>query len=81
VTTCFDEVGKYIREELDRSYTKIYGKGGFSDKDMDIIYTILSRREYIMLKKYIISIDDRAFIAVNDSHEVLGEGFKNLIDD
>jgi uncharacterized membrane-anchored protein YitT (DUF2179 family) len=81
VTTRSEEVGKYILKELDRSYTKLYGKGGFSEAEVDIIYTILSRREYINLKKYIISIDDRAFIAVNDSHEVLGEGFGQLIED
>lgn len=81
VTTRPDEVGRYIIEELDRSYTKLYGHGGFSSKEIDIIYTILSRREYISLKKYIISIDDRAFIAVNDSHEVLGEGFSELVDE
>ena len=80
VTARCDEVGRYILNELDRSYTKLNGIGGFSNKEVDIIYTILSRREYITLKKYIIAIDDRAFIAVNDSHEVLGEGFSELVD-
>ncbi|MDP4090350.1 MAG: YitT family protein [Bacillota bacterium] len=78
ITTHHEEIGRFIINVLDRSYTKLYGKGGYRDSEVDIIYTILSRREYITLKKYIMEVDDRAFIAVNDSHEVLGEGFKNL---
>jgi uncharacterized membrane-anchored protein YitT (DUF2179 family) len=81
VTSHCEEVGKFILDNLDRSFTKLNGIGGFTNEKVDIIYTILSRREYITLKKYIISIDERAFIAVNDSHEVLGEGFSELIDE
>lgn len=80
ITSHHEEIGRFIINVLDRSYTKLYGKGGYRDQDVDIIYTILSRREYITLKKYIMDVDDRAFIAVNDSHEVLGEGFKDLIE-
>lgn len=81
LTSRKEEVGKYITETLDRSYTILFGRGGFSEKEVDIIYTILTRAEYINLKKYIISIDKKAFISVNDSHEVLGEGFSDLIED
>lgn len=81
VTNHKEEVGKYITDNLDRSYTILFGRGGFSDKEVDVIYTILARTEYINLKKYIISIDKEAFIAVNDSHEVLGEGFSELVED
>lgn len=80
ITSHHEEIGRFIINVLDRSYTKLYGKGGYRDQDVDILYTILSRREYITLKKYIMDVDDRAFIAVNDSHEVLGEGFKDLIE-
>lgn len=81
VTSHKEEVGRYITETLDRGYTVLLARGGFSNKDVDLIYTILSRTEYINLKKYIISIDKRAFISVNDAHEVLGEGFSQLIED
>jgi len=39
---------------------------------------VLNWREYIRLREYIREIDPRAFISVNDVHEVLGEGFKDL---
>ncbi|NLZ48570.1 MAG: YitT family protein [Clostridiales bacterium] len=81
ITRYKEEVGRYITETLDRSYTILFGRGGFSEKEVDVIYTILTRVEYINLKKYIISIDKQAFISVNDSHEVLGEGFSELIED
>ncbi|WP_139903887.1 YitT family protein [Clostridium thermarum] len=81
ITSQPEAVGNYILKKLDRSYTKFYGKGGYSDKEVDILYTILSRKQYIILKKYIMSTDKKAFIAVNDSHEVLGEGFGQLDED
>jgi uncharacterized membrane-anchored protein YitT (DUF2179 family) len=76
-----NEICKFIIDELDRSCTLFQGKGGFSKKDTTILYTVLSRREFIKLRNYIKIVDRRAFITVNDAHEVLGEGFKDLIED
>ncbi|OPJ65104.1 YitT family protein [Clostridium oryzae] len=72
------EISEFIIKELDRSFTRLYGKGGYKSSEACIIYTILSRKEYIELRNYIKQVDKRAFVAVNDSHEVLGEGFKDL---
>lgn len=76
-----NEICQFIIEELDRSCTLFPGKGGFSKKDATILYTVLSRREFIKLRSFIKDVDRRAFITVNDAHEVLGEGFKDLIED
>lgn len=69
------QICKYITEKLDRGVTLFYGSGGFSNKDMRIINTVVSRREYIRIKDYVKEIDPQAFIWVNIVHEVLGEGF------
>ena len=50
-------------------------------KDINVIYAILGRNEFIKLKRYIKEIDSRAFISVRESHEVLGEGFLSLSDE
>ena len=41
-----------------------------------IIYTVLNSNQFIALKKHVKEIDPAAFLTVNDSTEVLGEGFK-----
>lgn len=76
-----EEIRKYIIEILERGCTIFDGKGGFSGNSEKILYSVLSRREFIRLRKYIREIDRRAFIIVNDAHEVLGEGFKDLIEE
>lgn len=72
-------IGEYIAKELSRGYTIIPGKGGYTKKDTYILYTVLSRKEFIKLKNYIMAVDTRAFITVSNAHEVLGEGFKDII--
>ena len=65
----------YINKEIDRGCTVLNGKGGYTESDVKIIYTVLSRKQFITLKKFIKENDKQAFITVNESNEVLGEGF------
>lgn len=74
-----NEISKYIIEKLNRGCTVFNGKGGYSWEDTFILYTVLSRNEFIKLKKYIKEVDPKAFITVSDAREVLGEGFNNIV--
>ncbi|MBU5485156.1 YitT family protein [Clostridium sp. MSJ-11] len=73
-----EEISKFIIDELERGCTFINGIGAYTRKETYILYTVLSRREFIRLKEYIKEIDKKAFITVGDVHEVLGEGFKDI---
>ncbi|NCC78493.1 MAG: YitT family protein, partial [Clostridia bacterium] len=73
-----EQIIKFIIEELDKSCTVLNGYGGYTSEDIQILYVILSRREYIRLRSYIKEIDPKAFISVNEVHEVLGEGFMDI---
>ena len=73
-----EEIIKFIIEELDKSCTVLNGYGGYTSEDIQILYVILSRRDYIRLRSYIKEIDPKAFISVNEVHEVLGEGFMDI---
>ena len=74
-----EKISKFILEELSRGYTCLKGMGGFSKKDSYIIYTVLNRNEFIKLKNHIADIDKKAFVTVGEVHEVLGEGFTEII--
>lgn len=76
----YELVNEFIIRELDRGCTIIEGKGGYSGKETKMIYTVLGRKEFIKLREYIKDIDRKAFITVSDAHEVLGEGFKDIIE-
>ncbi|RYL88864.1 YitT family protein [Sporolactobacillus sp. THM7-4] len=70
-----DEISKRIIQYLDRSVTLIDGKGGYTRRDINVLYCVVSRNEVFRLKNLIQKIDPEAFVTVNDVHEVFGEGF------
>lgn len=71
-------VADYIIKDIDRGCTVFYGKGGYTGKHSCMILTILTRSQFIKLKKFIKNNDQNAFITVNETSEVLGKGFKSL---
>lgn len=73
-----DEISKYIIYTLDRGCTFLKGVGAYTSKENDILYAVISRNQFIKLKKFIKEIDPQAFITVGEVHEVLGEGFKDI---
>jgi uncharacterized membrane-anchored protein YitT (DUF2179 family) len=40
----------------------------------------MSQKEFIRLRRFIREEDPKAFITVNNVHEVLGEGFKDIVE-
>lgn len=78
MSTKVEDISKFILEELFRGCTYLKGEGAYTGKDLKIIYTVLGRSEFIKLKGFIKEIDPKAFICVRQSHEVLGEGFRDM---
>lgn len=76
-----ESINKFIIEELDRGCTIFEGRGAYSGNSISVLYTVLDRKQFIKLKNYIKLIDKRAFISVSEAHEVLGEGFKDIIEE
>lgn len=74
------EIKSYIISELERGVTIYDAKGAYSGEPKEVLITIMNRREFIKLKTFIREIDKRAFITVSDVYEVLGEGFKEIIE-
>ena len=73
-----DEISKFILEELYRGCTYLKGEGAYTGQEIKVIYSVVTRADFIKLKMFIKDIDPRAFITVRASHEVLGEGFKDM---
>ena len=75
ITKCPDHLAKAINDDLGRGVTFISGQGYYSQKDLKIIYCIVSRNEIVKMKEMIHRIDPQAFITITEAHEILGEGF------
>ncbi|WP_085523568.1 YitT family protein [Tuberibacillus sp. Marseille-P3662] len=68
-------IAQKIIKELDRSATLLSARGGYTGHNRDVLYCVVSRNEIFRLKNVITSVDPHAFVAVEDIHDVLGEGF------
>lgn len=73
-----EEIKNYIINDLKRGCTIFTGKGAYTGSESSIIYSVLSRKQFIKLKAFIKAKDEGAFITVNEAHEVLGEGFADI---
>ncbi|MDF2963525.1 MAG: rane protein [Paenibacillus sp.] len=76
ITDHAEELVTVISEELDRGATIIPAVGGYSRVSKNVVYCVVYRHEMKKLKDLTRSIDPRAFIIINEVHDVLGEGFK-----
>ncbi len=74
----FEEIGEKIIHDLNRGGTFIAGKGMYNQKEKQIIFTVVNRREVALLQEFIHRVDAHAFVTVLNSNEILGEGFKSL---
>ena len=73
-----NEIRDRIVNDMDRGGTYLQGEGMYKNDKKTIIFTVVNRREMMMLQEFIHGIDPRAFVTVINSNEILGEGFKSL---
>jgi uncharacterized membrane-anchored protein YitT (DUF2179 family) len=64
------EISKAIIHELGLGLTIMYGRGGFSGDEREILYVIAERLQLADLKDLIYREDPSAFIAIENLHEV-----------
>ena len=74
----FEEIRHKIIVDLNRGGTYIKGAGMYNNTDKTIIYTVVNRREMMMLQEFIRRIDPNAFITAINASEIMGNGFKSL---
>lgn len=70
-----EEIAEKILSKMDRGATFLRGMGTYTKKERHVLYCVVARNELIKLKSIITSVDPHAFVAVNDVHDVIGEGF------
>lgn len=65
------EVTDTIIHELGLGLTIIYGRGGYTGDDREILLVIVDRLQLAELKEIVLNIDPSAFLAVENLHEVV----------
>ncbi|KGP72606.1 YitT family protein [Pontibacillus yanchengensis] len=71
-------VREFIVHELGKGATIHSAKGAFNYDSKEVITTILKRKDFIRLKRYISEVDHTAFVTVHTMNEIIGQNFKRL---
>lgn len=71
ITSKEKEVKNFIMQDLKYELTVLDAKGGFTKKDNKILFTVISSNDYYRLKEGIKVIDEKAFIAITDTYDVV----------
>ena len=75
ITTKEDEIRKRIMEDTGRGITLIDAKGGYTQKEIGMLYCVVGQYQLIRVKTIVKEVDPSAFMIVADVHEVIGNGF------
>jgi len=74
-----DEIAKAIMDDLSRGATAIKARGLYRNIDREILTTVVTLKELSKLLRIIKKVDPKAFVTVQNVHEVMGEGFRRRI--
>jgi uncharacterized membrane-anchored protein YitT (DUF2179 family) len=73
------EIESFIISDLNRGATLYLAKGAFSKEQRTVLTTILTKQEFIKLKKYLATQKSEAFVSISNIQEVIGNGFSNAV--
>ncbi len=71
------EISQEIMDRFQRGVTVVKGQGGYSGKEMHILYSIITFTELSRFKEIIRKYDPEAFVVVSETLEVMGKSIGN----
>lgn len=77
ISPCWEEISKMIMEKIQRGVTILNGRGAYTGKEQNVLYTVITFRELARLKKSIQDIDPTALVIVSETLEVMGQRIGN----
>jgi uncharacterized membrane-anchored protein YitT (DUF2179 family) len=69
-------VADALMARLGRGVTVLHGEGGYSGDEKHILYVVITRLEIAKIKVLVEEIDEKAFVTINDVHDVMGGSFR-----
>ena len=81
ISSEYEQIAKAIGERLDRGATFLHGEGSYSHKDTKVVLAAVKKQQMAELKELVMEIDPKAFLIVQEAHQVLGDGFSRYSKD
>ena len=73
-----DIIGEYILKNMNRSGTIIPSRGLFSGENKEMLMTVIPKKDLTKLTRCVKEADPNAFLVIQDTYHVLGEGYQPL---
>jgi uncharacterized membrane-anchored protein YitT (DUF2179 family) len=77
ISSHWEEISREIMEKIHRGVTILNGRGAYTNKEQNVLYTIITFRELSQVKRIVRDIDHEAIVVVNDTLEVMGQRIGN----
>ncbi|MGD9229061.1 MAG: YitT family protein [Desulfobacterales bacterium] len=71
------EISHQIMDKLQRGVTIVRGQGGYSGRQLHILYSVVTFTELSRFKELIRKVDPKAFVVVTETLEVMGRRIGN----
>ena len=76
-----EAIAQAIGHKLDRGATFLKGEGSYSHADTKVVLAAVKKQQIAALKELVMEIDPKAFVIVQEAHQVLGDGFSRYSKD
>ena len=81
ISSEYEAIAREIGLKLDRGATFLNGEGTFSHRPTKVVLTAIKKQQLAELKDIVMHIDPKAFIILQEAHQVLGDGFSRYSKD
>ena len=68
-----NEIKEAIYETIHRGVTLVNIEGGYSKQSKTMLITVITKKEYFVLKNIVATIDESAFVYVTSATEIHGD--------
>ena len=75
ISTEHQQIADAIGVRLDRGATLLHGEGSYSHRNLKVVLAAVKKQQVAELKELVMEIDPKAFVIVQEAHQVLGDGF------
>ena len=75
ISSEYEAIAQAIGIKLDRGATFLHGEGTYSQQANQVVLTAVKKQQITELKELVMEIDPKAFVIVQEAHQVLGDGF------
>ena len=75
ISSEYQAIAEAIGTRLDRGATYLHAEGSYSHRETKVVLAAVKKQQLAELKELVMQIDPKAFVIVQEAHQVLGDGF------